>query len=168
MIFSISAQFCSHSACSLLVILQGALQKQSFFTWFSIPKITLGLWGDILNCVSHSVHRGVCLNSCWDMTPREQSPQHQASPRTRYPLPQDQAPPMGSDPPSRRPLLQTVRILLECILVKANCYTYNCQFEAKVVRDSKCNILKCIRGNNYLKCNSFTLYFAIRSWYITM
>ena len=31
MILSICAQFCSHTACSLLVILQVALQKQSFF-----------------------------------------------------------------------------------------------------------------------------------------
>ena len=31
MILSICAQFCSHTACSLLVILQGALWKQSFF-----------------------------------------------------------------------------------------------------------------------------------------
>ena len=50
MIFSICTQLCSHIACYLLVILQGALRKQSFFKRFSIPKITLGLLGDILNC----------------------------------------------------------------------------------------------------------------------
>ena len=31
MILSICTQLCSHTACSLLVILQGALQKESFF-----------------------------------------------------------------------------------------------------------------------------------------
>ena len=31
MFLSICARFCSHTACSLLVILQGALRKQSFF-----------------------------------------------------------------------------------------------------------------------------------------
>ena len=30
-IFQICAQLCSHTACSLLIILQGALRKQSFF-----------------------------------------------------------------------------------------------------------------------------------------
>ena len=30
-IFQICAQLCSHTACSLLIILQGALWKQSFF-----------------------------------------------------------------------------------------------------------------------------------------
>ena len=49
-----------------------------------------------------SVHTGggvVCLSACWDTTP-----------------PQEQIPP-GVDTPERRPLLRTVRILLECILV---------------------------------------------------
>ena len=33
-IFQFCAQLCSHTACSLLIILQGALWKQSFFIWF--------------------------------------------------------------------------------------------------------------------------------------
>ena len=55
--------------------------------------------------VSHSVHRG-CLGR-----PPRQTPPWAATPLGRHPL--------GSQPPprARRPLQQTVRILLECILV---------------------------------------------------
>ena len=78
-----------------------------------------------------SVHRGgggVCLSAYWDTThththPQKQTPPQSRPPRTRYPP--DQTPPWsrhptGSDtpPPKIRPLLRTVRILLECILVQ--------------------------------------------------
>ena len=69
-------------------------------------------------------------------TPQEQTPPpgadtppEQAPTRSRHPL--EQAPPsreQAPPPPSRRLLLRTVRILLECILVKLvqsfNCYGY--------------------------------------------
>ena len=64
---------------------------------------------------------GVCLSACWDTTPRNRPP-----PGSRHP-PADipgrhlrQTPPWHTPcqtPPERRPLLRTVRILLEFILV---------------------------------------------------
>ena len=66
----------------------------------------------------------VCLSACWDTTPWEQAPpREQAPPQSRHTLPEqappwEQAhPPRSRHSPSRRLLLWTVRILLECILV---------------------------------------------------
>ena len=88
-----------------------------------------------------SVHRGggVCLNACWDTTPREQTPPRSRHPPDQTPYPPGADPPSGADTPQsrptpsppeqthpprsrhppreRRPLLRTVRILMECILV---------------------------------------------------
>ena len=86
-----------------------------------------------------SENRRVCLSACWDTTPhpppgadplgsrhpppprsRHTPPWSRHAPRSRHPHPQDQTTPPGSrhhPPPSRRLLLRTVRILLECILV---------------------------------------------------
>ena len=69
-----------------------------------------------------SVHEGgwVCLSQCMlgYHTPqsRHPPPQSRHPPGSRHP--QEQTPPQSRHPPQeRRPLLQTVRILLECILV---------------------------------------------------
>ena len=89
-----------------------------------------------------SVHRvGVCLSACWD-TPypwsRHPPPQEQAPPRSRQP-PRSRHPP-GADTPSRRLLLRTVRILLECILVRNRVFLwlpmnrYEEQFRVKEFR----------------------------------
>ena len=72
---------------------------------------------------------GGCLPQCmvgYTHPPPEQTPPEQTPPPSRHPradTPQSRHPP-GADPPSRhppppeiRPLLRTVRILLECILV---------------------------------------------------
>ena len=65
---------------------------------------------------------GVCLSACWDITPLRSRhppppgpgpPPEQTLPSLGPGTPRDQAP-----LPSRRLLLRTVRILLECILVK--------------------------------------------------
>ena len=50
---------------------------------------------------------GVCLSACWDTTP----------PPPGADIPQEQTTPRTDTPPGRRPLLRTVRILLECIFV---------------------------------------------------
>ena len=75
--------------------------------------------------VSHSVHMGVCLSACWDTTPpgagNPSGPGTPPPTGTRHP--QDQAPPRAGTPlgpgtpRSRRLLLRTVPILLECIHV---------------------------------------------------
>ena len=76
--------------------------------------------GYVFTPVCHSVHRGgVCLSACWDTTP---SPRTRHPPRPGTPPPEQTPPPgpgtpPGSRPASRRLLLRTVRILLECILV---------------------------------------------------
>ena len=82
--------------------------------------------GYVFTPVCHSVHGGVYLSACWD-TPTDQAP-----PRTRHPLsgpppwtrhppgadpPRTRHPPEETPPASRRLLLRTARILLECILV---------------------------------------------------
>ena len=84
----------------------------------------------------------VCLSACWDTTPWEQKPPHPPEqpappPEQTHPLEQtttrSRHPPPGADPPGTdtppeqtppRPLLRTVRILLECILV-LNCFSPN-------------------------------------------
>ena len=65
-------------------------------------------------CLSFCSHGGVCLSACWDTIPPDQAPP--ARPGT----PLDQAPPGPGSPPreQRLLLLRTVRILLECILVR--------------------------------------------------
>ena len=85
--------------------------------------------GYVFTPVYRSVHGGVCLSACWDTSP----PTHkeQATP-WEYALPPPGAgtSPPGSRPPptplrsrspSRRLLLRTARILLECILVASCC-----------------------------------------------
>ena len=69
-------------------------------------------------------HGGVCLSACWDTTPRANTPPGSRHPPPRADTPQsrhppgEQIPPRGQTPPwDKRPLLRTVRILLECILV---------------------------------------------------
>ena len=81
--------------------------------------------------VSHSVHRGEgCLPQCMlgytplgrhplGRHPLGRYPSGQAPP-SRYPL--GRHPPGQAPPPSRRLLLRTVRILLECILVFKFCF----------------------------------------------
>ena len=72
--------------------------------------------GYVFTPVCHSVHRGVCLSACWDTTPhQDQAPPGPGTPPGADP-PGPGTPP-GSRPASRRLLLRTVRILLECILV---------------------------------------------------
>ena len=68
-------------------------------------------------CVCPHGGGGVCLNASWD-TPPEQTPLRE---QTHPPPTREQTPP-GADtrPRERRPLLRTVRILLECILVLKN------------------------------------------------
>ena len=83
---------------------------------------------------------GVCLSACWDTIPQGQTPPEQTPLGSRHPppradtpradTPREQTPPPGADtplehpppqsrppPPEIRSLLQTVCILLECILV---------------------------------------------------
>ena len=103
--------------------------------------------GYVFTPVCHSVHRGVCLSACWHTTippqsrhppgadtPLEQTPAGPGAPlgadtpRSRPPgtghppgpgtPPGADTPPRNQAPPSRRLLLRTVRILLECILVR--------------------------------------------------
>ena len=86
----------------------------------------------------HKVGGGVCLSACWDTTPQKQTPPkkqtppqeqtppraaEQTPPKSRHPPeadtpPKSRHPPKEADtpPPEIRPLLRTVRILLECIL----------------------------------------------------
>ena len=63
--------------------------------------------------VSHSVHRGVPFPVHAGIHPLRQTPPPPADPLGRHPW----ADTPGQTPPSRRLLLRTVRILLECILV---------------------------------------------------
>ena len=78
------------------------LRRLCFYTCLSVILFTGG---------------GVCLSACWDATatPWDQPP------GTRHPPPRPGTSqtrhPRGEDPPSRRLLLRTVRILLEYILV---------------------------------------------------
>ena len=58
---------------------------------------------------------GVCLSACWDTTPPGADPEQ---------TPPEQTPPRADTPPERRPLLRTVRILLECILVIKRTYLF--------------------------------------------
>ena len=68
--------------------------------------------GDVFTPVCQSFcSQGVYPSACWDMPPPGQTPPGRHPPRAQPP---GQTPP---PPPSRRLLLQTVRILLECILV---------------------------------------------------
>ena len=66
-------------------------------------------------CVKNSVHRvgGVCLSACSDTPLLGRQPPWTHRPLDRHPPPGQTAP-----PPSSWLLQQTVRILLECILVK--------------------------------------------------
>ena len=102
-----------------------------------LPAATKLGQGNVFTGVCDSVHRGVCLSTCWDTTlPPEQTPLEQTPPRadthhpkqTHHPL--EQTPPWsrhtppGADtlPPAGSRLWHTVnewpvRILLECILV---------------------------------------------------
>ena len=82
--------------------------------------------GYVFTPVCHSVHRGgVCLSACWDTTTppppgADTPPQEQTPPQAGTPQGADTPPsrhPLEEAPPSRRLLLRTVRILLECILV---------------------------------------------------
>ena len=91
----------------------------------SLPSETKLQQGNVFTPVCHSVHRGgVCLSACWDThTPLEAPPPHplEAPPRstpTEAHTPLEAHPP-GSTPSPRRSLQRTVRILLECFLVKA-------------------------------------------------
>ena len=76
---------------------------------FAVRKRSCGKVMFLHLSVSHSVHRGggVCPSACWDTPPGT---------RGRHP-------PLGRLPPfSRRLLLRTIHILLECILVN---YAYS-------------------------------------------
>ena len=71
--------------------------------------------GNVLTpvCQSFCSHGGMCIPACiWGRHP----PPRQTSPGQK-PHPSGQTPPWAGTPPPRRPLLRTVRILLECILV---------------------------------------------------
>ena len=59
----------------------------------------------------------VCLNACWDTPPRADTPQGADTPPSH---PGADTPLEQIHPRERRPLLRTVRILLECILVLKN------------------------------------------------
>ena len=81
--------------------------------------------GYVFTPVCHSVHRGgVCLSACWDTTPREQThpPSRHPPGADTHPSRADTTPgsrhPPEQTPPGRRLPLRTVRILLECILVR--------------------------------------------------
>ena len=76
----------------------------SLFSTF-LPPANEVLGKEILSeaCVKNSVHRGVCLDACWDTThcPTRQAPTfpgtRQAPPRDQAPAPWDQAPPPGAE-----------------------------------------------------------------------
>ena len=85
--------------------------------------------GNVFTPVCHSVHRGaVCLSAGWDTHTPWQTPPGQTSPWADTPwvdTPWTDLParhPPGQILPSRRLLQRTVRILLECILVKSVFY----------------------------------------------
>ena len=76
-------------------------------------------------CVS--VHTGgVCLSACWDTTPPgadtpgSRHPPGADTPQSRHPPTRSRHPRADTPPPERWPLLRTVHILLECVLVQ-NC-----------------------------------------------
>ena len=72
--------------------------------------------GYVFTPVCHSVHRGgVCLNACWDTTPTGSTPPGKHPPGST-PLGSTH-PPVGT-PAERWLPLRTIRILLECILVR--------------------------------------------------
>ena len=117
-------QFCSHTACSLLVILQGALQKQSFFYAVFNSQNNIGSMRRYPElCQLFCSQGGLPQCMLGYHPPGAEPPAPGIPPGPGTPLPPGRGTPHGTRPPSRRPLLQTVRILLECILVKANCYS---------------------------------------------
>ena len=70
---------------------------------------------------------GICLSACWDTTPPgsrhppgADPPWERTPSQSRHPPGPDT--PRSRHPPKRQPLLQTVRILLECILVPGYVY----------------------------------------------
>ena len=70
-------------------------------------------------CLSFCSQGGFCLSACWDIPPG-------ADPPGTDPLPSGA--PRKQTPLSRRPLLRTVRILLECILVDKHVNNFHCSF----------------------------------------
>ena len=80
-----------------------------------IPCLALSIALSRDTCVKNSVHGGVCLSACWDITT---PPPGAGTPRSRYPP--EQAPPREQTPPLRvhaGRYGQQSGILLECNLV---------------------------------------------------
>ena len=79
-----------------------SILKLSNHTQYSLPPATKLGQGNVFTGMCDSVHRGVCLSACWDVTPPgagtpippEQTPPEQAPP-------QEQTPPPGADTPPR-------------------------------------------------------------------
>ena len=84
---------------------------------------------------------GVCLSACWDTTSakadllRSRPPLGADTPQSRHPpradTPRSRHPPEQTPLRERQPLLRTVRILLECILI----LNQNIRNRAKLVTD---------------------------------
>ena len=131
---SIETWFVSHSK----QLITRSVQCSNFYS-NNLYRPQRSCEGYVFTPVCHSVHRGVGLPQCilgyqppgadtppGTRHPLEQTPPEQGIPQSRHP-PEQTPPgtrhppgpgtPRDQTPPSRRLLLRTVRILLECILV---------------------------------------------------
>ena len=97
----------------------GAVATHPTRMLFLLPPATKLGQGNIFTGICDSVHRGVCLNACWDTThpPGQDPPLDQAgTPQDQAGTPQDQA----GIPPEQRILGDTVNERAVCILLECN------------------------------------------------